>query len=403
MNRVLGSTMIIAGTTIGAAMLALPVVSQHAGFVSASLLLLGLWIIMAYGALVLLEILLQFPQGTSFSTLGNALLGRFGYALINISMVALFYCLTTAYIAGGASFLERALHSPHLPHLPHYSFALLFTIGLGGLVAWKTSAVDVTNRCLLGLKMFAFLAVSALLMPHINSTLLFANTPNHYHAAILLILPVFFTAFGFHGSIPSLVKYVGPQPQALKKTFIIGSAIPLILYILWEAVTLGVLPQTGATSFSSADTHTNPVSQYIFLISHQVQQPIIRYGIHFFTDIAVTTSFLGVTLGLFDFFVDIIRNTRFVSSRRLIATLITFIPPLCFALVYPQGFIAALGYAAIPLALLAVILPSVMALRLRNATNYTRPYQAPGGTLGLVSLFIFGIFLIAVQLYFHPL
>lgn len=46
----------------------------------------------------------------------------------------------------------------------------------------------------------------------------------------LSAIPVIFTSFGFHGSVPSIVSYMNGDIRKLRRVFMIGSAIPLIAY-----------------------------------------------------------------------------------------------------------------------------------------------------------------------------
>ncbi|MEF1339087.1 aromatic amino acid transport family protein, partial [Vibrio rotiferianus] len=55
-SKVFGSTLIIAGTTIGAGMLALPLASAGIGFSTSLIIMLGLWALMAFTALLMLEL-----------------------------------------------------------------------------------------------------------------------------------------------------------------------------------------------------------------------------------------------------------------------------------------------------------------------------------------------------------
>ena len=63
-NRTLGSILIVAGTTIGAGMLAMPLASAGVGFGVTVLLLSGLWALMCYTALLLLEVYQHVPADT---------------------------------------------------------------------------------------------------------------------------------------------------------------------------------------------------------------------------------------------------------------------------------------------------------------------------------------------------
>ncbi|MCV5941987.1 tyrosine transporter TyrP, partial [Escherichia coli] len=55
-SKVFGSTLIIAGTTIGAGMLALPLASAGIGFTTSLVIMLSLWALMAFTALLMLEL-----------------------------------------------------------------------------------------------------------------------------------------------------------------------------------------------------------------------------------------------------------------------------------------------------------------------------------------------------------
>ena len=55
-NSAIGSTFIVAGTALGAGMLAMPVATAGIGFWTALAMLFGLWLVMSYTALLLDEV-----------------------------------------------------------------------------------------------------------------------------------------------------------------------------------------------------------------------------------------------------------------------------------------------------------------------------------------------------------
>ena len=80
--KVLGSILMILGTSLGAGMLALPVVAAHQSFLSTSVMLLLAWFVMTVGAFSLLEVSLWFPPGANLITLSRATLGRMGQGFV---------------------------------------------------------------------------------------------------------------------------------------------------------------------------------------------------------------------------------------------------------------------------------------------------------------------------------
>lgn len=95
-NRTLGSIFIVAGTTIGAGMLAMPLAAAGVGFSVTLGLLIGLWALMCYTALLLLEVYQHVPADTGLGSLAKRYLGRYGQWLTGFSMMFLMYALTAA-------------------------------------------------------------------------------------------------------------------------------------------------------------------------------------------------------------------------------------------------------------------------------------------------------------------
>ena len=95
--------LIVAGTTIGAGMLALPIASAGLGFSTALVLLILTWVLMTYTALLMLELHQYASVDSTLNTLAKSILGKKGQYIANFSMVFLFYGLCAAYIAGGGA------------------------------------------------------------------------------------------------------------------------------------------------------------------------------------------------------------------------------------------------------------------------------------------------------------
>lgn len=73
-NRTLGSIFIVAGTTIGAGMLAMPLAAAGVGFSVTLGLLIGLWALMCYTALLLLGCINMFRRIPGWARWQNAIL-----------------------------------------------------------------------------------------------------------------------------------------------------------------------------------------------------------------------------------------------------------------------------------------------------------------------------------------
>jgi tyrosine-specific transport protein len=389
-NRTLGSIFIVAGTTIGAGMLAMPLASAGVGFGVTLLLLLGLWGLMCYTALLLVEVYQHVSADTGLGTLARRYLGRPGQWLTGFSMLFLMYALTAAYISGAGELLAASLSQWLSTNISATTGVLLFTLVAGGVVCVGTHMVDMFNRVLFSAKIILLVVMLALMMPHIHHTNLL-TLPIEKGLALSAI-PVIFTSFGFHGSVPSIVSYLKGDLRKLRWVFITGSAIPLVAYIFWQLATLGAIDSGVFGTLMAEHSGLNGLLQAVRQV---VATPHVELAVHLFADLALATSFLGVSLGLFDYLGDLFQRNRRASGRAQTG-LMTFIPPLVFALFYPQGFVMALGYAGVALAILALIIPSLLVWKSRQ-DHQTPGYRVAGGRPLLLLVFACGIGVIIIQ------
>ncbi|MEL0607093.1 aromatic amino acid transport family protein [Vibrio echinoideorum] len=393
-SKVFGSTLIIAGTTVGAGMLALPLASAGIGFSTSLLLMLCLWGLMAFTALLMVE-LHQFAESdATLHTLAHTILGTKGKWIASFAVMFLFYALCSAYIAGGGAQFNQRISDISGIELNGQITTLLFTLLVAGVVTIGTHSVDKVNRVLFGLKLIAMVLVLSFLAPNITSQYLMSMPLQQ--GLIVAAIPVVFTSFGFHGSIPSIVRYLDGDVRSLRKVMIIGSALPLVIYVFWQSVTLGVISQEQLLSDTS-------LGALLVSLSQTVHQSNLSVIVGVFADLALLTSFIGVSLGLFEFMGDSL-SSKLGNGKRVKTAAITFLPPLGFALFYPQGFITALGYAAIALSVLAILLPTIMVYKVRYTDFSVEPqgteatYQVLGGSKALFLAGSVGVFIIAIQI-----
>ena len=390
-SRVTGALLIVAGTTIGAGMLALPMTSIQIGFFNSVWLLTAMWALMAFTALVTLEINLRMARkspvlGVSVAGLAQVAFGRAGQVIAKASLLLLFYALLAAYITGSSSLLKEGFRAVGV-NCPFSVATVIYTISLGWSINACVRMVDYANRFFFALKMIVFTGIIVCLLPYIQ----LENLAYHHGSlsALSIAAPVFFTSFGFHGSIPTLINYVGPHPRQLRFVILLGSLFPLVIYLLWQLATLGILPASQASVIAQTD-----VAGFVHNLTAITNNPLLGGMITLFTFLAITTSFLGVAIGLFDSIAETLSLPTVTQFERLKVSLLTFLPPVFFALFYNDGFIIALGYAAIALSILAVLMPTAVALKWRGDDQSSSPYQVTGGQLSLVAAFIAGLLII---------
>lgn len=382
-NRFFGGVLLIAGTSIGAGMLGLPVITSFMGFFPSMLFLFLCWLFMFVTAMLLLQVNLSLEGEPNMITMAGKTLGAWGKVYSWIVYLLLLYSLTAAYIAAcSPRFVNGAelLLGVEVPS-SFGPFPLLLFFGI--IIYLGTKAVDYLNRFLM-IGLVVSYMVMIFFIPGNVQTKLLTHTDVR---ASLLAIPLIITSFGFHIIIPTLTTYMRHNVARLRWMVFIGSIIPLIVYVLWELMALGTVPIFGDTGLAFAFKKGIDATGQLEKI---IQSPTLNLMISSFGFFAVITSFLGVSTSLSDFLRDGFK-LKATSGGKALACLLTFIPPLIFVLFYPRAFYLALEYASIFVVLLLGILPVLMAWKL-NKTFFQKCLLT---TVFLLSVFI--IVLIILQ------
>ena len=395
MNKTLGTTLLVSGTMIGAGMLAMPLTSAGIGFTFTVVLIISLWILLTYSALLFVEVYQTTESDSGIGTLSALYFGNAGRVVSTTVMFVFLYALLAAYISGGGEILMKATQSTGLlgqegviantsPEMTLKIFIGIFTVFFGSFVIISTKVVDGFNRLLFFVMLAALVVVMFVMFPKASVQNLMAMPLDN--ALIISAAPIFFTSYGFHGSIPSLVKYMEGDVRGLRIAIVAGSAITLVGYILWQLSTHGVLSQSEFTQILKE----KPTLYGLIEACRRITgSEIIASAVQLFSALALVTSFLGVALGLFDCTEDMLRKGLHINAGRLLLGAITFLPPVLFAYFYPD-FIAALSYAGQMFAFFAVVLPVGLVWKARR--RYPNlPYRVAGGDIALIIALVIGI------------
>lgn len=387
-SKFLGGILLIIGTTIGGAMLALPMATSEMGFINSIIFLVAVWFVMAASALLILEVNLWLPTNSNLISMAKATLGKWGQFIAWLSYLLLLYALLAAYISGGGDFLHSLLSAFHL-NISVWAASLLFTAVLGVIVYCGIRSVDYINRGLMFGKLGIYVLLVICVLPFISFENLNGGELKYFAGSITVIV----TSFGFAIIVPSLRSYFNNDATELRKAILIGSLIPLLCYLLWDLAIMGVVPRTGEGGLISMLHAGNSTSGFVTALSNLIQSKIITFFTRIFTAVCLATAFLGVTLSLSDFLADGF-NIAKKGSGNVIIYAATFLPPILIVLFFPGAFVAALSYAGIFCGILLVLLPALMAWFGRYHKKIAQGYQVPGGKLLLVALIIAAVAII---------
>lgn len=392
--KLLGCILLIVGTSIGAGMLALPIASAQLGFFGSLVLLFICWAIMTTSAFLILEVNLWLPQNSNLVSMAKATIGPIGQLIAWVAYLLLLYTLLSAYISGGSE-LFRNLISATGYHFPAWLSSILFTVFFGAIVFLGIRSVDYVNRGLMSVKFFAYFILIILLIPFIATANWFGGKLVAMTNAQAIMVTI--TSFGFATIVPSMRIYFDSNVQKLRLAILLGSIIPLICYIFWDAAIMGVIPLNGLHGLTAILQSKDSTSTMVNTVSATVARNDVTFFVKLFTSICVLTSFLGVALCMTDFLADGLSIEKKGLNRWMILSL-ALLPPLVLVLFFPNVFIRALQYAGVDCVVLLVLLPAWMAWRGRYyrklSAHATDAFRVKGGKFVLSFLLILSVIII---------
>jgi len=385
----LGGALIVLGSCIGAGMLALPLVTGILGFFPSLFMLFFAWIFSMITALLIVEVHASFLERVNLLSMAKRTLGWSGKWLSGILYLFLFYSLLVAYISGIGNLAATYLNAVFSIPFPPWAGAIFFTLFFGWLAYQGTHSVDYWNRFFVAGKITAYLGMVFLSITSIQSQLLsYVN-----FSFLFFSLPLLIISFGYHNIIPTLCDYLKNDLHKIKKSIFLGSFAALLIYLIWNLVVLGILPIDGEWGITSSLKKGLSVSDVIVRILGVSWIGIFAEILAFF---ALLSSFLAQALALIHFFADAFR-VKGEKHESVPLCVLTLLPPLIFALVYPDFFIQALNFGGgVCASLLFGVFPAIMVWK--NRRQYDTAYRVAGGKSLLIAVMLIGCFVLIFQL-----
>ena len=339
-----GGMMIIAGTAIGAGMLANPTATSGVWFVGSIAILVYVWLCMYLSGLMLLEATLHFPRGASFHSVVNGLLGPVWSLITGVAVTFVLYSLTYAYIFVGGGLTQNSLltmagwFTSQPMEFSRELSSVVFLLILATAVWVSTKAVDRFSTLLIGGMLVSFFLSTGSLLNSVTADVLLdvsVSGEQSYWRYAWAALPVCLASFGFHGNVPGLVSYYNMQARPVARSILWGSLLALAMYLLWQLVVQGNLPRAEFAPVIRAD---GDVTALLAALNNYVSTDTVARFLNAFAFMAIASSFLGVTLGLFDYLRDLFAFADTPYGRFKTAA-VTFLPPLLACLLFPTGFV----------------------------------------------------------------
>ncbi len=369
-GRVAGSILIVAGCCIGAGMLGAPVLSAVAGFFPSTLMFFLCWLFMMTTGLLLLEVNLWYQKEVSIATMVEDTLGKAGRRISIALFIYLFYSILIAYVSGCGSLFTGIADDLGFT-VPKWVGATFFTALFAAVIYSGTAAVDWFNRFLvLGLAV-SYFSLVAFGFSHVNADYLeFAYWPG-----MAVAIPLMIISFGYHNMIPSLTTYLDHARSKLTAVVLIGSLIPLLVYLIWGLIIMGIVPPGAFQGVIDEGEFATRA------LKNATDSSAISLLAEHFAFFAIVSSFITNALSFVDFYADCLHIKKDRFGKLILCTL-TMLPPYLCAMIYPNLFLVALSFAGVFGALILFgVMPVMMVWNGRYTMNRSGEALLPGGKL----------------------
>lgn len=348
---------LIYGTNIGAGILSLPFAARNGGFLALVVALLIAGTLTTISMLYVAEVSMRTREPLQLSGLAERYLGQFGRWLVFAAIVVNGVGALIAYAAGSGMLINNIFGIP-----PVIGTLVFYTIG--SLIMWKglhaTGVAEATIT--VGMAAIVLILVGwTVLGPGIQLDNLAVFHP--YFIIPIMNLAVF--TFLAQYVVPEMARGMEKTPELLPKAIIAGMAA--------TGFTLSLVP------FAALGLLGTDVTEVVTVAWGERLGPVAYYLANIFALAAMLTSFLAIGFTMMRNVMNIFHWGEF-GWTRLVALLLTVIPPMAIVIAGLGGFVSALSYAG---GFAGAIMSVVPVLLLRAARSYGD--RTPGWAAGVVS------------------
>ena len=232
-----GAVALVAGTTVGAGMLALPAVCQDSGFVPSTVALVGCWLYMVTTGILVLEVNLNTMRAAGSDAVLRLVHGEPHprpprRQLACTAYVFIHYALLVAYVSRAGEILSDALGGV----VPSSAASVAYAAALGGFMFFAdASRLESVNSALVVVVLSTFAPLLAIAAGGVDID----NLRVGDWSALPRTIPVVALAFVYHNVVPTVASMMEGDGRRARTAIVAGTAIPFAMFVLWDTALLG--------------------------------------------------------------------------------------------------------------------------------------------------------------------
>ncbi len=391
-----GAAILIAGTSIGAAMITLPVITATIGLLWGTALLIIMCIVMNFAARVMVDINLITNSADSISSLSKNYLSPFFEKFSTFIILAMLNALLVAYASGAQDFMKLLLDKYTSIKLANVTIGLGFYSFMLLTLSISMRVLDNINRVLFAIMLLVFLCLLGSLLSNFTIDRTLVSYTGGSAINWFVAIPLFFTSFGFHGSLPTIINYCGRERKTINRAIFLGTLVPLIVYLLWIVGGLTALHSSSPGIYKVFISGKGDISLFIHTLSQTLNISWMSLLSWVFTLLAIITSFTGVAIGMIDFYREkLVHSPIKPKMQSFLAIVLTFLIPALSVVYIENLFHHILAFAGMLLSCLAILIPAAIWLKIYSAKKKALTLSK----FGVVITLVFGVSIILSEIF----
>lgn len=314
-NKLLEASATLVGCTIGAGILSIPYVIAKAGFITGSIDLLIIGLLILVLNLMIGEVSLRTRGIHQLTGYASRYLGKTGGFLMAFGMFFANNGAIIAYLIMAGDFLSQLIEGNRQNA---FLYTILFFALISFLIYLGLEAIEKTEVFMMFLFIGLIIFIFLITLPHINlHNLIGFRIPD-------LMIPYGVILFASLGvvALPEMREEIKGEEEKFRKAITLGTVIPLVIYFIFSLAVIGV---------SGLGTDKAAIPGLLVL-----GEVVVKLGL-LFGVLTMATTFLAIGLALkemyyYDFKVD-----------KTLAWFLSCFIPLFFFLIGVRDFIGVLS------------------------------------------------------------
>lgn len=340
MKKLIHTIFLVAGTSIGAGLIALPMTVVNLGC-GAFIGVIAVMVWLAYqSSYMTAQLNVAHKMPASIVELSRQHGGNVLFAVTMSSFYLLFFGLLTVYFSCMADTIGTFCG------LNKTSSVVLCGCGLLLLLNMQTRAFSNLNSVFV-LLLLAVIVIAVVSIKHVSGTVV---AEVHCNAdEWIKMVPILFTSFGVQGSCAYFCSYLNNDLKRLKTALLVGLSIPVVIYFLWTLCCLQTAMSYDGAFYQRLQAHEVSVGELIRFLCESSSLPAMGVFLKLLTLFAVLTSTIGVALGL-------LQPLQAFLPKTVSKCVLCFVPVL-INLTIAEAFLKVLSFGGMMLAILAILVP----------------------------------------------